>query len=104
MRDNNFLNLRTSTNELRLAVVIPAAINARLSSASFKPQVITRKPANIKIATKTQVSKGIPPTSSWISFIKLGIERSQLETVRLIYNSNFLFVINIPIKAGFRFK
>lgn len=60
MRDKNFLNLGTSANELKLAVVIPANINARLSSASFKPQVITREPTNTKIATKTQVSKGIP--------------------------------------------
>ncbi len=49
-----------NTNELRLAVVIPTAVNARLISASFKPQVITKKPANTKIATKTQDSKGIP--------------------------------------------
>ncbi len=33
MRDKNFLNPRMSTNELRLAVVIPTAINARQSSA-----------------------------------------------------------------------
>jgi len=59
-RDNNFLNFLTSTIELKPAIVVPAAINARLSSASCKPQVITKKPANTKIATKTQVSKGIP--------------------------------------------
>jgi hypothetical protein len=59
-RDNNFLNFLTSAIELKLAIVVPAAINARLSSASCKPQVITKKPTNTKIATKTQVSKGIP--------------------------------------------
>ena len=48
------------TSELKLAVIVPAAINPRLSPASFKPQVITKKPDNAKIATKTQVSKGIP--------------------------------------------
>ena len=60
MRSTNFLNFLTSTSELKDAVIVPAAINARLSSASFKPHVITKKPDNTKIATKTRVSKGIP--------------------------------------------
>jgi hypothetical protein len=59
-RDNNVLNFLTNTIELKLAIVVPTAINARLSSASCKPQVIIKKPDNTKIATKTQVSKGIP--------------------------------------------
>jgi hypothetical protein len=46
--------------ELKLAVTVPAAINTKLSSAFCKPQVITKKPANTKIATKTQVSTGTP--------------------------------------------
>src|SRR5665648_889092 len=86
IRESNFLNLRTSTNELRLAVVIPAAINARLTSASFKPQLITRKPTNTKIATKTQVSKGIPTYFLSSVLINYCIKSPVLIIARQIYS------------------
>ena len=106
MRDNNFLNLRTSTNELRLAVVIPTAINARLSSASFKPHVITRKPANTKIATKTQVSKGIPTYFLSSVLINYRIKSPVLIVARQIYSirdyacSSLLLLMKVLVKSS----
>jgi hypothetical protein len=74
-----------TTIELKLAVVVPAAINARLSSASCKPQVITKKPTNTKIATKTQVSKGIPTYFLVVCAYKLSHKKPILQ---LLNNSS----------------
>jgi hypothetical protein len=75
MRSTSFLNFLTRTIELKLAVIVPAATNARLSSAACKPQVITKKPANTKIATKTQVSKGIPTYFLVLCAYKLSLNK-----------------------------
>jgi hypothetical protein len=56
----HFLNFLTKMRNPKLMVIIPVAINPKLSPAWLKPQAITKEPANTKIVMKTQVSKGNP--------------------------------------------